>query len=140
MKVEMKYMAAVFIIMCCIFDIRKKEIPVLLMAAFGLLSLIAAAVVQKPELYSFLYSLIPGAAMLGLSLCTRESIGYGDGVAVLVLGVLLGVGECAFAVLAGLFLSAIVGLVLLMLKKVRGESRMPFMPFLAAGLGVVFFV
>ncbi len=133
-------MAAAFIGICCIFDIRKKEIPVFIIVAFGLLSLIAVAIAQKTELYSVLYSLIPGAAMLGLSLCTKESIGYGDGFAVLVLGVLLGFLECVFVVLAGLFLSAVVGLVLLVFKKVRGKSRMPFMPFLAAGLGVVFFV
>lgn len=136
----MGYMAAAFIAICCIFDIRKKEIPVFIIVAFGLLSLIAVAIAQKPELYSVLYSLIPGAVMLGLSLCTKESIGYGDGFVVLVLGVLLGFVECVFVVLAGLFLSAVVGLVLLVFKKVRGKSRMPFMPFLAAGLGVVFFV
>ena len=136
----MGYMAAAFIAICCIFDIRKKEIPVSIIVAFGLLSLIAVAIAQKTELYSVLYSLIPGAAMLGLSLCTKESIGYGDGFVVLVLGVLLGFTECVFVVLAGLFLSAVVGLVLLVFKKVRGKSRMPFMPFLAAGLGVVFFV
>ncbi len=133
-------MAAAFIAICCIFDIRKKEIPIFIIVAFGILSLIAVAIAQKPELYSVLYSLIPGAAMLGLSLCTKESIGYGDGFVVLVLGVLLGFVECVFVVLAGLFLSAVVGLVLLVFKKVRGKSRMPFMPFLAAGLGVVFFV
>lgn len=136
----MGYMAAAFIAICCIFDIRKKEIPIFIIVAFGILSLIAVAIAQKPELYSVLYSLIPGAAMLGLSLCTKESIGYGDGFVVLVLGVLLGFVECVFVVLAGLFLSAVVGLVLLVFKKVRGKSRMPFMPFLAAGLGVVFFV
>lgn len=133
-------MAAAFIAICCIFDIRKKEIPIFIIVAFGILSLIAVAIAQKPELYSVMYSLIPGAAMLGLSLCTKESIGYGDGFVVLVLGVLLGFVECVFVVLAGLFLSAVVGLVLLVFKKVRGKSRMPFMPFLAAGLGVVFFV
>ncbi|WP_342757871.1 prepilin peptidase [Kineothrix sedimenti] len=140
MKIDMGYMAAAFIAICCIFDIRKKEIPIFIIVAFGILSLIAVAIAQKPELYSVLYSLIPGAAMLGLSLCTKESIGYGDGFVVLVLGVLLGFVECVFVVLAGLFLSAVVGLVLLVFKKVRGKSRMPFMPFLAAGLGVVFFV
>lgn len=140
MKTDMGYIAAAFMAICCVFDIRKKEIPVYIIMVFGIVSLVIVAIKQKPELYSALCSLIPGAVMLGLSLCTKESIGYGDGFVVLVLGVMLGFAKCTVAVLAGLFLSAIAGLVLLVLKKVRGKSRMPFMPFLAAGLGVVFFV
>lgn len=131
--------SVVFVVVCSVFDIRRKEVPVLLVGVFGLLALIAA-IIRKSELYPLLYSFIPGAAMLALSLCTRESIGYGDGLIVLVLGVFLGLGQCWAVVLSGLILSAAAGLVLLIFHKVNGKTRIPFIPFLAAGLGVVVFV
>lgn len=140
-KMSVKYaMAIIFIIICSICDIRKKEVPVLLIGAFGVLSLIVTAIIQETDLFSFLYSLIPGASMLALGLCTRESIGYGDGFVVLVLGILLGFEKCIFAVFAGFLLSTVGGLVLLILQKVSGKSQIPFIPFLAAGLGAAIFV
>ena len=123
--------AIIFILISTIFDIKRKEIPIILLVIFGIASIVLAAKVENQNWQLVIYSLIPGAAMLALSLCTSESIGYGDGFVVLVLGVLLGISKCLSCVFLGFFLSSVYSLFLLVLKKVNGKSRFPYMPFLA---------
>lgn len=140
-QMQNEYLIAIlFISVCAFFDIKRKEIPVLLIMIFGIVSIILVGISDNPDWMMILYSLIPGAALLTLSLCTRESIGYGDGFVVLVLGVLLGLSKCLSCVFLGFFLLSACSLLLLVLRKVNGKSRIPYMPFLAAGLGVVLFV
>lgn len=137
---QYEYIAAIiFILIGTIFDIKKKEIPILLIVIFGIVSIALAVRVENQNWQMVLFSLIPGATMLALSLCTRESIGYGDGFVVLVLGVLLGISKCLSCVFLGFFLSSVYSLLLLVFKKVNGKSRFPYMPFLAVGLGVAIF-
>lgn len=138
---SIEYAAAIiFIGICAIFDWRKMEIPAAVIYGFGAAAFAVVLLFIRPEASSLLYSLIPGMAMLALSMLTRESIGYGDGLAVVILGMLLGIRKCMAAVLTGFLLSAVFALILLIFHKVNGKSRMPYIPFLAAGLGVVLFV
>lgn len=134
----MKWMIVIiFMAVFTIYDIRKKEIPTVWLFLFGITSLTYVIVNGETEWLSVIYALIPGASLLAISLCTRESIGYGDGWTVLVMGILLGLWECLAVVFAGLIFSAIFSLILLMLGRVNGKSRLPFLPFIAMGLGVV---
>ena len=130
---EMKWIIiSVFMAVCTITDIRKKEIPVAVVALSGLALLFYVIFGEKKQWMDILYSLMPGMLLLMLSYCTSESIGYGDGLVVLVIGI------CIAAVTAGLIISAICAAALLALRKAGGKSRIPFVPFLSVGLGVVF--
>ncbi len=132
--------AIIFMLILTVMDIRKKEISVLLLVIFGATVVFYVAVKGEREALSVIYSLIPGAFLLALSLCTRESIGYGDGWTMLVLGLLLGLWECLAVIFVGLVFSAIFSLVLLVLRRVNGKTRLPFLPFVSMGLGVVIIV
>lgn len=80
-----------------------------------------------------LVALVPGMYLLFLAFLTREQIGYGDGLILLAVGGCLG-WESAVAVLfVALTLSFVVGLAGLVLKRAKGKSRIPFVPFLALG-------
>ncbi len=127
-----------FIIICAIFDIRKKEIPIFVIILFGCISILFIGISGKRTWADIMYSLAPGGFLLLLSLCTRESIGYGDGMAVLVLGILMGYRGCIVIIIIGFISSAFCALVLLVCGKVKGKSRLPFLPFLAIGLGVFY--
>lgn len=131
--------AAVFLILCAAIDIKSREIPVWIIILFGISAAAYIGICGQIQLVSIAYSLIPGASLLALSLCTKESIGYGDGWIVLILGIFTGVETCLLIVTAALIFSALSAAVLLMLKKVNGKSRIPFLPFLTMGLGVVFY-
>lgn len=131
--------ALLFVFICSVSDIRKKKIPLMVIIVFGTVSVLFLAAGEERPWKEALYALAPGMGLLALAFCTGEGIGYGDGFAVLVLGLLVGALWCLTAVFLGFFLCAVWSLFLLALKKVNGKSRLPFVPFLAVGLGVVLF-
>ena len=70
-------------------DIKEKKISVIHVLLFGLMACIYR-IVAGGEWKSVLYASIPGVFLLMVSLCTKESIGYGDGWTVLAMGLLVG--------------------------------------------------
>ena len=82
MKIEWEWtICLIFMTICVITDIRKKEIPVIVVALSGGCALLYTIILGEKEWSEILYSLLPGACLLFLGLCTKESIGYGDGLA-----------------------------------------------------------
>lgn len=120
-----------------IVDIRERAISIAFILLFDIMAVLYVAMKGDIAGISVLYALIPGAFLLAVGLCTRESVGYGDGWIVLALGLLIGAEGCFLTVCMGLIFSAIFSLVLLILHKVNGKSRLPFLPFLTIGLGVL---
>lgn len=81
----------------------------------------------------YLTCLIPGIVMLTGSVLTGEKIGKGDGGALLILGAILGYRNCVMVTLisAGLlFAFCVIGLAA---KKMKKDTRIPFIPFLFIG-------
>lgn len=137
--------AAVFVLLCIssAFDIKRKEIPLITIAAgfltaFGINVWIAAQ--GGISVADIAVSVLPGVLFLILSLCTGEKVGYGDGLFIIVLGLYVGVGRCLVIVCFGLLLSSAYALILMAVKKAEKNSRLPFLPFLTIGMGVSFFV
>lgn len=134
--------ALVYMSVCMVFDIRRKEIPLLLIglgtaAAFG----INVWWIKEGDItiWEAGISLIPGIFFLLTSFFTGEKVGYGDGLLLIILGLLLGVYRCFCALSIGLVFSAVVSLFLLLLHRAGRHSRLPFAPFLVLGMGVVFY-
>lgn len=131
---------------CSIQDIREKEISLWKLKIYGIL----AAAVSLWKLFSpeedlkilicrLLTGLLPGIFLLILAKITRESIGYGDGLILLFIGLSLGFWECIsifFTGLLGVFLAAL--LILLFFGRKRG-LEIPFIPFLLTGLAGGYF-
>ncbi|WP_051204376.1 prepilin peptidase [Butyrivibrio sp. VCD2006] len=123
-------------------DIREKKIPISIPAAQMFLSLIYFLYLfikgmEKPG--DLILSMLPGLMLLTVAYMSKKGIGLGDGLMVLSLGPLFGMEDMLLAVLISFTLSAIVGAVLLILKKVNGKSTMAFIPFLTVGVGVMSF-
>lgn len=129
--------AIVCMFVLAIADIKEKAVPCAFLMIFGVIAVIYTVMSGETEWMNILCSLIPGMFLLTVSLCTKESIGYGDGWAVAALGLLIGAEACLLTVCTGLVVSAFFSLILLALHKVNGKSRLPFLPFLTVGLGVL---
>ena len=139
METETKWVISfIFIIICTITDIRKKEIPISVIVLFGGISLFYIGIQGRRGWYDLIYSLIPGIFFLLLGYCTRQSVGYGDGLVLLIIGLCIGYRGCMAVVMTALLISAVCAAILLACCKVKGKSRMPFVPFLAVGLGVFY--
>ena len=131
----------IFLCICTVFDIRKKEIP-LILAGVGMAAAVGFTVWRIGNRSVFaaqiLLSLLPGLFFLLVSWCTKEKVGYGDGILLLITGLVVGFYLCLTGLCISLFLSALFGVVLLFLHKAKKNSRIPFVPFLTMGMGVCF--
>ena len=115
-------------------DIRKRKISVkscALMAVLRVMLLIGEPDGMIKDLFA---GSIPGLVLLGLCLVSRKSLGGGDGLVVLVSGWYLGLAVTVEGLFWGLIASSVFGLVLLMKKKIRRDTELPFLPFLFLGM------
>ena len=131
----------IFLSICTIFDIRKKEIPLILEGA-GMAAAVGYTIwrIGNESIFAaqILLSLLPGLFFLLVSWCTKEKVGYGDGILLLITGLMVGFNQCLTGLCISLFLSAFFGVLLLFLHKAEKNSRIPFVPFLTMGMGVYF--
>ena len=116
-------------------DFKYKEIPLWISILGGIIGFIFC-IIENRSVTSVLSACIPGILILGFSWLTKEVIGYGDGIVLLVMGIyltfseLLSIGMMAFCV------AGVVALLLLVLFKKNGSYRIPFIPFLAISYGI----
>lgn len=133
----------IFLCTCTVFDIRKKEIPIHLIL-IGLISSFGVIIWQIFEgtvsVIGVGVSFLPGLFFLLISFITKEKIGYGDGLILIISGLILGFYQCFLGLCISLICSSVFALLLLVLHKVKRDSKLAFMPFLTIGIGVSFFV
>lgn len=121
-------------------DMRCCRVPVWLLAAGGMgigLALLYRGNADAP--IEVLKGIFPGTVLLGTGLVTKK-VGYGDGITVLLLGMLLGVGRILILFAISLFLISAYSLGLLMLGRAGRNTKIPYMPFLAAAWVLAGFV
>lgn len=146
MQVESRLVKVVFIIflfICAVFDIKKKEIPIILII-IGIISSFGINIWQifkgTISIAGVGASLLVGVFFLLISFCTKEKVGYGDGMILIVSGLVLGFDRCFLGLCISLILSSVFALLLLLLRKVEKTSGLAFVPFLTIGMGVSCFV
>ncbi len=138
-----KILLILFLGICAIFDIRKKEIPLILI----LIGIVFSSGINIWQIYDKNITvadvgaaLVVGVFMICVSFCTRERIGYGDGLILIVSGLMLGFYQCFLGLCISLVFSSVYALFLLLIHKADKDSGLPFIPFLTVGTGVSFFV
>jgi leader peptidase (prepilin peptidase)/N-methyltransferase len=78
-------------------------------------------------------ALIPGGCFLILSKVTREAVGYGDGIVILVMGIYMGLWTAVSSLMIALVLAALWAMVLTALFKKKRKDNFAFLPFLLLG-------
>lgn len=128
-------MTAVWLIPMCVVDIRKRKVPVWML---GIGALGAAGALLYEGLTGELNSwqvcrgLIPGGILLAAAFVTGKA-GLADGIIVMLLGVYMGYEGCMASALGGLFLLSLFAGILLALRRVKRNTKIPFVPFLTVG-------
>lgn len=128
----MDYIAGVYFLIEGIRDIRRKQIHPGICLCFGIFGLIGSIVQGRGGMSLFMAGL-PGCICLMISLCSRQAIGYGDGIFLCGLGMIYTLEEMVFMCMIALFLAGTTGLVLLVVFQRNGKNEIPFVPFLFAG-------
>ncbi len=128
--------AAFYLIAMSVIDIRKKEIPV-----FPGIACTCALTGLQAVAGAGLRASLAGAAisvfLWGVSRVTAGAIGEGDALIYAVTGAALGFWLNLELLAVSLFFSAVAGIALLIARRVSAKSRIPFVPFVAVGYGVV---
>ena len=122
-----------FLTVLAVQDLKEKKVSTYKLFIFAVLAILYIDFTKQFSWSEILASMIPGSILLLLSLVTGESIGYGDGMAVIVLGLWTG-GRFAFDVFCiGTLLSGICAVIYL----IRGKKdTIPLIPFLLIGMEV----
>lgn len=121
------------------YDMKDQKIPLCFLIIFLGIGSYCNLFLRYQSFVSIFGGFIIGSLFLAFGWLTQEKIGYGDGIALIVLGI-FGGGKNLLAVLfLAFFLSGIYGIWLLVRAKVPGTKEIPFFPFLFLGMmGVIF--
>lgn len=114
-------------------DIRLHRVPVKVLAVSGAAAVLYQFVFGECCVWEILAGAGIGLLFLLIGRITKESVGYGDGWGIFVLGLYLGFGELLTVLLISFFLLAIFAVFVLCLKKMPRKCAFPFFPFLTGG-------
>lgn len=126
---NIKMMLSMLLGICCIYDIKQKEIPLIPIVAAGISGGLYLMIREEPLFY--LGGGLIGVICLLFAKVTKESFGYGDGFLFLALGLWMGMKYTIVLLFGGLLLSAIFAVFILLLKKGNKKTTIPFVPFVS---------
>lgn len=116
-------------------DIRYKEIPILVSLVGGILGVVICIWEQR-GFVDVMCALIPGIAALLIGRISKEAIGYGDGVLLCVMGFYFTLEELLAVCMIAFMAAALIALILLVVFHKKGSYEIPFVPFLLIAYGV----
>lgn len=128
-------LTAVCLIVMSIADMVNRKVPLWMLtvqAALAAGMLIWGGVNGELSIGGICKALIPGIILVTIALSTKKA-GWADGVVLLLLGIQTDYEKCMVAVLVALFLMAALSAVLLVFRKVKKDTKLPFIPFLTMG-------
>lgn len=114
-------------------DIREQKISFYKIFIAGILAFFYQGFANPLFLRQLLVIISPGILMLLISFISKENLGYGDGLAVIVLGLWTGWIFTLLTVCTGIILSSGYSLVYLLQHR---RNTIPFIPFLLLGMEV----
>ena len=129
-------------------DLREKRIPnttlLVMLAAWVAISIPRLFLAFEREWQVMTTSLLGAgvafAIFLTVYILSRKGLGGGDVKFITVVGLYLGLGGVIPAMLIGTILAAVVGLLLIALKRIDKKGTLPLAPFLYAGILVTIFM
>lgn len=130
-----KCIVFLFLIVGMVLDFKNKSIPKEYVYVWSLVAIAYAIfyLINGKSILGMVIALIPGVVSLFLSFVTKEQIGIGDGIVILLAGFFLNIKDVIGMVFVALIVLTIVTMVFLVTHLVSGKSRIPFIPFLFVG-------
>ena len=130
-----------FLALAAFRDLQTRTIPCRLLAAGAMTALLldlCGILSGRAEAAPLLMALIPGIFYLLMSLISGAQIGQGDGLTILVLGLLTGPSLAVVITAAAQFACAVCALLMLAMKRADRNTRIPFVPFLLAAAALLY--
>lgn len=121
----------------CVFDIKRKKIPVYMLIILAAAGIISNFTVGEFDIEKRIIDMLPGMILLIVSMITKQQIGYGDGMIILIMGLYIDIDDILSIVLSSFLLSSIAAIILMTVFKKKKNFEMAFSPFLLIGYGLV---
>lgn len=118
-----------------IWDIRYKKIPAVVSFTAGLIG-ICLCVIEKRDFVDVLFAMLPGVGCLVYAKISREAVGYGDGILLVVMSLYYSLEQLIIIGMAAFGTAGITGMMCLLFFQKRGDYEIPFVPFLLLGWSV----
>lgn len=118
-----------------IIDIATKKIPVVVlffMAGVGIWGI----VIEKKAASSVALALIPGIVLFLVAFLTKQQIGYGDAVVIILMGLFVTADIICSALVMGLSIAGVLSVIMIAFKKSNLKKQIAFTPFLLLGYGL----
>ena len=120
-------------------DLKTREISMKWFVIFGMLAISCNLLWRYQSIWCVLTGICVGSVFMIISRLTKEAIGYGDSLGVLVLGIFAGGENLLNMVFWAGMLCGVYGLWMILRFKRSGKDTLPFFPFLFFGaMGGVF--
>jgi len=111
-------------------DWKKREISLVSLPVFGAAGIGLNIGLQYQTFAELLGGMGIGGFLILIAFLTREAVGVGDGLLLMVMGIFLGFWETLTVLAAGLILCTCVTGLRILLHKIEKEERIPLVPFL----------
>lgn len=131
----MEILVLLFLGVNAILDFKYKKIPWVLSICFIVIGIESVLTSSPINWWQFLGAIV-GIGMILISVCTKQAIGLGDGLVLLVVGIFIGLWKTLMILFLAGILVAVVGIIMMVQKKGNLKTSLPFIPFLLAAYGV----
>lgn len=131
----MEILVLLFLGINTILDFKYKKIPWVLSICFIVIGIGSVLISSPINWWQFLGAIV-GMGMILISVCTKQAIGLGDGLVLLVVGIFIGLWKTLMILFLAGILVAVVGIIMMVQKKGNLKTSLPFIPFLLAAYGV----
>lgn len=121
-----------------LFDIRYRKVPVWLLLLGGVSAVVLGirhCMSGTGDPAGFFGGMAPGLVLLLLAACTRKA-GWADGIALMLLGSIMGFRQCVLTTMLSLVMISVWSALLLILKRADRATRIPYIPFLTMGFAL----
>lgn len=122
----------VYLTLLSLLDVKYKKVPV----SISIIAIITGAILvvaSKTSLIGTVIALAPGIIVLLFAIITKQAIGYGDALAILVMGFFVSCQSILISLFAAITISGIVALVMLLVFHKGKNTELAFIPFLLIG-------
>lgn len=123
-----------YLLILSVLDARNKAVPTALLIT-GMVTAVMQGIIGMCDGQSvmwYLLACIPGVVLL-LIAWTSKKAGYGDGIVLMIMGLVVGYYGCVMIWGISLFMVSLCAIILLGIKKVQRNSQLPYIPFLSGG-------
>ena len=125
-----KGMELLYLAVGTFFDIKSKKLSMVFFMISGGIGLLCNLLFRYQNVKNLACGLLFGGMFLMIGRLTKESIGYGDGIGLMILGIFEGFEGMLFIAAGAFLLSSLYGIWMLLALRKTWSASMPFFPFL----------